>query len=81
MPVACPVSLPNVVGDPYEDALQTMDDLGLTVVRVDEEVEDPDAAGTVLAMDPAPGEYLAPGSSVTLTVGVLAGGDEGDQAP
>lgn len=78
-PVDCPVPLPSVVGDDFEQALQTLADLGFTVVRVDEEVDDPDDAGVVLAMDPEAGENLAPGSSVTLTVGVIAGG--GDQSP
>jgi vancomycin resistance protein YoaR len=78
--VDCPVPLPSLVGNDYQDALQTLDDLGLTVVRIDEEVDDPDDIGTVLAMDPAPGEYLAPGSSVTLTVGIPAPGGD-DQEP
>ncbi|WP_344263276.1 Stk1 family PASTA domain-containing Ser/Thr kinase [Streptomyces sodiiphilus] len=62
------VEVPDVTGQDYETARDTLEDLGLEVSR-EEEVSD-QAAGTVLGQDPAASEEVAPGSTVTLTVAV-----------
>jgi vancomycin resistance protein YoaR len=76
-PVGCPVQLPSVVGQPWDDALVTLDALGYVVVQAAKEVEDETDDGIVLAMDPAAGTWADPGTSITLTVGTYPGGGGG----
>lgn len=73
-PVDCPIQLPDLVGTPYADAYGQLVGSGFVVVRIDEEVTDPAAEGTVLAMDPVAGTWVDPGGSVKLTVGVAPAG-------
>jgi len=79
-PINCPAPLSNVVGIPYADALTRLGEAGLVVVRIDSSVDNADQNEVVLSMDPSAGEYMLPGASVTLTVGVYSGegGGEGD---
>ena len=80
-PVACPVQLPNVVGTPYEDAFTALVEQGFVIAQATVPVEDPAQNGIVQEMNPAAGEWLGPGASITLTVGVFddgTGGDPGD---
>lgn len=76
-PVGCPVQLPSVVGQPWQDALVTLDALGYVVVQVAEPVEDETDDGIVLSMDPTAGTWADPGTSITLTVGAFSGGGGG----
>ncbi|MFD5319431.1 Stk1 family PASTA domain-containing Ser/Thr kinase [Streptomyces sp. NPDC127098] len=62
-----PVPVPNVVGDPFEDALADLQDSGFRVAQETEETADAEP-GTVLSQDPEPDEEAPPGETVTLTV-------------
>ena len=64
------VALPNVVGQPLDQAQATLQQLGLTVGTAPQEATQP--AGTVLAQTPPPGNVDA-GSKVTLTVSTGVG--------
>ncbi|HSJ71772.1 MAG TPA: VanW family protein [Acidimicrobiia bacterium] len=78
-PVNCPVKLPSLANATWETALATLQDLGLLAARVSTPVEDPDRDGVVIAQDPPAGEWVAPGSTITLTVGEFTGdADEDD---
>jgi vancomycin resistance protein YoaR len=79
-PVACPIRLPSVVGTPYEEAFTTLVEQGFIVAQATVPVEDPAQNGIVQEMAPAAGEWLGPGASITLTVGVFGDGgvDPGD---
>jgi len=59
------VGLPNLVGQPLQQAQATLQQLGLAAQTTEQESNQP--AGTVLAQDPAPGNVDA-GSTVKLTV-------------
>jgi eukaryotic-like serine/threonine-protein kinase len=61
-----PVSVPSVVGQPYESALSQLQAAGFAVARRD--VDDDDPRGIVVAQDPAGGAAAARGSTVTLSV-------------
>ncbi|MBB0243906.1 Stk1 family PASTA domain-containing Ser/Thr kinase [Streptomyces alkaliphilus] len=61
------VTIPNVVGERYEDAVATLREAGLDVERRNE-VTDEAEEGTVLGQDPGADEEVEPGSTVTLTV-------------
>ena len=61
------VKVPNVYGQTYDDAEKTLEELGLTVKRVDE-ASDTVAAGTVLSSKPEPDISVDRGTEVTLTV-------------
>ncbi|TDC26982.1 Stk1 family PASTA domain-containing Ser/Thr kinase [Streptomyces sp. 8K308] len=62
-----PVPVPNVVGDPFEEALAELQDSGFRVAQETEETADAEP-GTVLSQDPESGEEAPPGETVTLTV-------------
>jgi eukaryotic-like serine/threonine-protein kinase len=62
-----PVAVPDVVGDSEENARSALEGAGLSVETVDEETDAEDP-GTVLEQDPAAGEEVAPGTTVTITV-------------
>lgn len=69
-PVGCPVRLASVVNQTWEDALAALSEVGLLAAKVEGFVDDPDKHGIVLAQDPAPGEWVDHGTTITLTVGV-----------
>ncbi|MGI9667357.1 MAG: VanW family protein [Acidimicrobiia bacterium] len=75
-PVSCPVQVPTLAGQTWEDALLALQELGLLAARVDEPVEDADLDGRVIGQDPAVGEWANSGSTVTLTIGSYSGGGE-----
>ncbi|WP_335991750.1 Stk1 family PASTA domain-containing Ser/Thr kinase [Glycomyces sp. MUSA5-2] len=60
------VEVANVVGDQFEDAEAELKGDNLVVEK--NEVEDTAPAGEVLSQDPAAGEEVPPGTTVTLTV-------------
>ena len=64
------VTVPNVVGDPYEEAKRTLEDAGFTVNDEDVIFErtDEDEPGTVLAQDPRARTQQDEGTPVILTV-------------
>jgi eukaryotic-like serine/threonine-protein kinase len=61
------VSVPDVTGESEENARSALEAAGLTVEANQQESEDQEP-GTVLAQDPAAGERVQRGSSVTITV-------------
>jgi eukaryotic-like serine/threonine-protein kinase len=61
------VAVPDVTGQSEDDARSALEGAGLTVASNDQESEDVEP-GTVLAQDPAAGERVQPGSTVTITV-------------
>jgi len=69
-PVDCPVKLASVVNQTWESALASLQEVGLLAAKVTGFVDDPANDGIVLAQDPAPGEWVGAGTTITLTVGV-----------
>ncbi len=61
-----PVTVPNVVGQPYENANGALQGAGFKTARQDVESDRP--KDEVVATDPAGGAGAAPGSTVTLSV-------------
>jgi len=61
-----PIAVPNVVQQPYESAASTLFGAGFAVVR--EDVESDEAAGIVVAQDPAGNSLQARGTTITLQV-------------
>ena len=61
-----PVTVPNVIGSPFETAESTLQGVGFAVAR--EDVEDAEPAGTVVGQSPAAGTQQGKGSVVTLQV-------------
>jgi vancomycin resistance protein YoaR len=76
-PVDCPVKLPSLSGSTWDVALAKLQELGILAARVDEPVGDPDLDDVVLTQDPDAGEWVAPGTTIRLAVGVYSG-DSGD---
>ena len=68
-PVNCPVKLASVVNQTWESALESLQEVGLLAAKVTGFVDDPAKDGIVLAQDPAPGEWVGAGTTITLTVG------------
>lgn len=64
-----PVQIPNVQGQPVEQATSTLSDLGLAVYFRNKTVNNSSQNGTVLRQQPAPGAKAEPGSNVILQVG------------
>jgi eukaryotic-like serine/threonine-protein kinase len=71
------VDVPNVVGFSRATAEDTLRDVGLQPVIVEEETEDPDEVDQVLRQSPGPGADVDPRSEVEIVVGVAP--DEGDE--
>ncbi len=69
-PVNCPVELASLIGQTWEEALESLAGVGLLAARVDGFVDSESKDGIVLTQDPAPGEWVRPGTTITLTVGV-----------
>ena len=61
-----PVTVPNVIGSPFESAESTLQGVGFAVAR--ENVEDAAAAGIVVGQSPAAGTQQGKGSVITLQV-------------
>jgi serine/threonine-protein kinase len=61
-----PISVPNVVGSPFESAQSQLQGLNFAVAR--EDVESAEPAGVVVDQDPAAGTQQAKGSVITLQV-------------
>ena len=61
------IEIPDVYGQPYETAVSTLEDLGLSVERVDQR-HDSVAEGTVLSTQPEPFTRVDRGFTVTVTV-------------
>lgn len=68
-PVNCPVKLASVVNQTWESALASLQEVGLLAAKVTGFVDDPAKDEIVLAQDPAPGEWVGAGTTITLTVG------------
>lgn len=64
------ISLPNLVGQLREDAEATVRELGLVPVVIEQETTILPQDGRVIDQEPAGGDTVTSGSSVTLTVGV-----------
>jgi eukaryotic-like serine/threonine-protein kinase len=62
------VDVPNVVGQPQDQATKTLQDAGFTVYVAEQGVNNPQQNGRVLAQNPAGGPQPR-GAGVTLTVG------------
>jgi eukaryotic-like serine/threonine-protein kinase len=71
------VDVPNVVGFSSATAEDTLRDVGLEPVIVEEETDDPDEVDQVLRQSPGPGADVDPRSEVEIVVGVPP--DEGDE--
>src|SRR5262249_17684993 len=61
-----PISVPSVVGLPYDQAASELQQKGFQVSRIDKESDQ--AAGIVTDQDPSGGSQSSKGSTVTLTV-------------
>lgn len=72
-PVSCPVRLVSLLNLTWEDALVKLSELGLFAAKNTSSVENAAKDGVVLAQDPASGEWVGAGSTVSLTVGVYGG--------
>jgi serine/threonine-protein kinase len=66
------IEAPNVIGKLRPDAVEALRDLGLRPSVQETETEIPSQVGRVTDQFPPPGSALAPGSTVTLTVGRAA---------
>jgi serine/threonine-protein kinase len=64
------MEIPDLVGDDYQDAVEVLEQLGLSVQVVGTRPEGDQEPGTVLALDPPPGTEVEPGASVRVTVAV-----------
>jgi serine/threonine-protein kinase len=64
--------LPDVVGQPEQDAIQALEDAGASVEVVDEPVDDPADDGIVLRQDPEGGTTIEAGDGVQIVVGRAA---------
>jgi serine/threonine-protein kinase len=69
-----PVQIPNVQGEPVEEATSQLSDLGLAVYFRNKTVSNPSQNGTVLRQQPAPGAKVEPGTNVILQVGKSGSG-------
>jgi len=61
-----PVAVPNVIGSSFESANSTLLGRGFAVSRTDVKSDQP--KDTVIGMDPAPGTYQPPGTTIHLQV-------------
>ena len=60
------IQVPSVVGQPYESAIASLQTLGFGVARTDVDSNQPE--GVVVDQDPAGGNFLPRGSTITLSV-------------
>ena len=74
------VEVPNVVGFSRDSAEDSIRDVGLRPVVVEEETDDPNEVDQVLRQSPGPGADVDPRSEVEIVVGVAPEEDEeGDE--
>jgi serine/threonine-protein kinase len=64
---AKPITIPDVTGQPYQNAESALRGLGFSVSRVDVQ-SDQQPQGVVISMDPPQGTAASKGSQITLTV-------------
>jgi vancomycin resistance protein YoaR len=69
-PINCPVKIPSYVGTSYDSAFEQLAAAGYMIIKVEESVDNEGQNGVVIGMDPGGGEWVYPGSTVTLKVGV-----------
>jgi serine/threonine-protein kinase len=62
------VEVPDVTGDPADNAAAALSQKGFEVARADDQFSDSVPSGSVISQDPKGGVNAAPGSTVTLTV-------------
>ncbi len=72
-PVDCPVQLSSVVGKTWEQALTALENQGMLAAKQLKSVNAHSNDNIVLAQDPARDEWVQPGTTITLTVGVYSG--------
>ncbi len=70
-PVNCPLRIPSVANQTWEDALSSLSDVGLLAAKVTSPVDNPTKDGVVITQSPSPGEWVGAGSTITLTVGLF----------
>ncbi|MFV1999172.1 MAG: VanW family protein [Acidimicrobiia bacterium] len=70
-PINCPLQIPSVAGQTWEQALATLSDIGMLAAKQPETVTDASKNNIVLSQTPAKGEWITPGSTITLTVGAF----------
>jgi beta-lactam-binding protein with PASTA domain len=63
------VPVPDVVGQPEDDAVQALEDAGFKVRTVDEPADTPDQDGLVTGQDPEADSEQPKGTRITITVG------------
>ncbi|MCL1593085.1 MAG: VanW family protein [Actinomycetia bacterium] len=73
-PINCPVKIPSVIGQTWEQALATLSNSGMLAAKQIEAVDDPAKDNVVLSQTPGRGEWLKPGTTVTVTVGSFSEG-------
>jgi vancomycin resistance protein YoaR len=72
-PVNCPIPLPSVIGQTWDDALSSLVGQGFVVIKAVESVDDPAKDDVVIEQEPARGQLVTPGASITVTVGAYSG--------
>lgn len=70
-PVNCPLKLPSVANQTWDEALASLSEVGLLAAKLATPVEDPAQDGIVLSQSPAAGEWVGAGATVSLTVGLF----------
>jgi serine/threonine-protein kinase len=69
------VTVPDVVGRDQRRARNILRRAGLDSTEVEEPVDDPRLVGDVVSQSPQAGQQVAEGTTIVLTVGVLADDD------
>ncbi|MBW3562180.1 MAG: transglycosylase domain-containing protein [Actinobacteria bacterium] len=72
------LQVPDVVGTSEQDAISTLEGMDLDVRIVEQDVEDPDQDGVVVAQSPGAGTEVEPGERVVLAVGRYRSGGGSD---
>ncbi len=72
-PLDCPVQLPSVVGQTWEQALTTLSEYGMLSAKKLETVGNPSKDNVVIFQDPRRYVWVKPGTTITLTVGTYEG--------
>ena len=75
------VGVPDVIGLPPREAEAQIRSVGLSSIRTERNVTDPDQDGTVIDQRPATGVELDPGGQVVIVVGVLPPEEEVQPEP
>jgi serine/threonine-protein kinase len=64
------LEIPDLVGDPYEQAVEVLEDLGLSVEVVGQRPEGDQEPGTVIGLEPEAGTEIEPGERVRVVVAI-----------